>query len=83
MPDAIKIVLGIFGFGLAVWGLFTMVTGVGWVIDPQGFQMSNDADPFGKPPTFFESLWLIATGAMSFVLGGWLYVWLARRENAK
>jgi hypothetical protein len=83
MRDAIGMLLGVFCVGLVLCGLFVIIVGVMSMIDPVGTQMANDADPFGEPPTLTESLWRMAAGLAAVILGGWLCVWLIRRENAK
>jgi len=80
LHDGTKIVLGVLGGGLAVLGGLGVLTGVMWMIDPIGTQLSNDADPFAAPPTFEHSAWLTGASFGAFLLGGWLCVGLARRS---
>lgn len=59
------------GAGLIVmlFGGLGILLGIIAIIDPVGTKMSDDADPFGVPPTFIESLNLTVIFILIF-LGG-------------
>ena len=63
------------GAGLVMFllGLFGVFFGVLAIFDPAGAQMSNDADPFGEPPTLVRSIALTGFYLALAIIGGWLF----------
>lgn len=62
---AIGCLLAALGWGIVIFGLLA-------IIDPQGAQLANDADPFGTPPSMPSLLIQVGTGAVLLALGLWL-----------
>lgn len=64
-----------FGVPLFVIGLGGMIFAVHGIIDPAGAKLSDDANPFGAPPSLFDSLLVLAAylgvcAAGAFLLWG-------------
>lgn len=71
--ENMKSSLGLLGACLMALGLLVAFFGAVAAIDPVGLQMSNDADPFGVPPPFWQFALVITIGACAFLAGCWLY----------
>ena len=69
---AILIVLS--GLLLLVVGLVTVLVAILGIIDPEGAQFANDADPFGQPPPIGWDIALLLLGALAGG-GGSLLIW--------
>ncbi|RDZ29161.1 hypothetical protein [Lysobacter silvisoli] len=52
-------------------GLGALMTVIG-MLDPVSVQLSNDADPFGEPPTLVASLGHLALWSAILAFGLWL-----------
>ena len=63
------------GILMILLGLTGTIFGVIAVLDPAGTQLSNDADPFGTPPSWQSSVALTAAYAVVGLAGGALVVW--------
>lgn len=64
-----KILRIIGGLFFMLVGAVGVLIGIIGIIDPVGSKMSDDADPFGVPPTFAESLTLTLLFILIFSLG--------------
>ncbi len=68
-----KIVAAVAGLFLLLGGIVGTAVSLLAVLDPVGTKMSDDADPFGTPPSFFSSLsillvYLGVSGVGAFVV---------------
>jgi len=71
-----KIVLIVLsGLLLLVVGLVIILVAIMGIIDPQGAQLANDADPFGNPPPLGYAVGLLLFGIVVTGAGG-MFVWL-------
>lgn len=81
-----RVFLGLsLGILMILFGLAGTIGGVVAILDPVGTQMSNDADPFGTPPSLQSSLALTAAEAAVGLAGGALVVWMlgGRRRKSR
>lgn len=65
----LKILRILTGLILLLFGFSGIFFGILSIIDPVGTKMSDDADPFGIPPTFDESLTFTVIFILIFMLG--------------
>ena len=61
-----------FGSIFILSGLLGVIIGIFGIIDPVGAKMADDADPFGVPDTFSESLNITCFYGLIFLFGMWL-----------
>ena len=77
--SAAKIV-GLVGLGLLVGGFLGIAVSVFAIVDPGGTQMADDANPFGRPPSFISSVSMLV-----FYLGvcalGFILIWRSVRKR--
>ena len=68
-----RFLLKILGALLSVFGLLGCLVSIHTFVDPYEAQLSNDADPFGTPPTAGETWLHIAVWLAVLVIGLWLF----------
>ena len=74
-----KLVSLALGYGVILIGGVVTLSGLLGILDPQGIQQADDADPFGVAPSLKE-LWGHAIAGLFIVLaGGW---WVARNHRS-
>jgi hypothetical protein len=63
-----------FGFGsiLIIFGIIGIIVGAISMIDPVGTKASDDNDPFGIPPTIWESISITLFYTLLFLSGLWM-----------
>ena len=71
--SAAKIVAGISGLFLLLFGCVGTVISILAIFDPVGTKMADDGDPFGTPPSLLNSLlilfvYLCLCGAGAFLI---------------
>jgi hypothetical protein len=74
-----KILSAIAGGVLRVAGVAGSGVGVFALIDPRGTQMSNDADPFGAPPSVLDSSFMVCVYLLVAGVGAFL-LWRSLRK---
>lgn len=67
-----KWLVDLVGYASTGLGLGMVVVNAIGMMDPIGAQLSNDADPFGTPPSTDEVVLKIAIGVVIFAIGFWL-----------
>ncbi len=64
-----KIIRLAFGILLSIIGLSGVFFGVLSIYDPIGAQLADDHNPFAKPPTMSESIWVTALYVFVLLVG--------------
>ena len=75
-----KILSTIFGGIFLVVGLAGSGVGVFALMDPRGTKMSDDADPFGMPPSVLKSSLMLCAYLLIAVIGAFL-LWRSLRPH--
>jgi hypothetical protein len=68
----VKTVLKLLGVSLSAIGLGSFIFGLFGLLDPQGSQLANDADPFGSPPPVWQFILQMGLSVAIFFAGAWL-----------
>ena len=68
-----RTLLATLGVVLVAFGFVAVLVSIFSIADPVGAQLSNDADPFGEPPSRLSSALLAVVYAAVTVFGGWLF----------
>jgi hypothetical protein len=78
--SAAKIFGLVLGLGFLVGGFLGVAVSVFAIFDPAGTQMADDANPFGRPPSFLSSVSILV-----FYLGvcalGFILTWRSVRKR--
>ena len=72
IPKIIQQLINCAGVVFILLGILGVFFGLIEMIDPVGSKMSDDADPFGVPRSFSETLNLICFWGILLLLGMWL-----------
>lgn len=76
MAKTLTIFFGVILLALGLGGSLVAVLGI---IDPVGTQLSDDADPFGAPPTLLNAI-LVCLTYLGIGLAGLFLLWRSRRK---
>ena len=68
-----RLLAKILGALLSVCAMLGVLASVHALVDPVEAQLSNDANPFGTPPSVGESWSLVAVWLLALGIGLWLF----------
>ncbi len=78
--SAAKIVARVSGLFLLISGLIGSAVALLSILDPVASKLADDGDPFGTPPSRFDSLLILLVYFGAFCVGAFL-VWKSGRKS--
>ncbi|MEJ7846477.1 MAG: hypothetical protein WKF92_00080 [Pyrinomonadaceae bacterium] len=64
-----------------LFGFFGTAVGILGILDPAGMKAADDGDPFGVPPSIFESSVFTAIFVLILIFGVWVVA--AKQQESK